>query len=157
MVLVYILQDKGKRFTIVDPSVQHFGSKILPPSNRFKINSPVSRTDAVIRKYGDTSARCTSFGPYFNNGNQNPFYIELTKTYDYYCECLRNQTSKTVEIYGGRRTPPAHSMQIPKSGKYNGKQYIIVYTAISIKVVHEQSGKVEYERERLLGTALKFH
>jgi hypothetical protein len=25
------------------------------------------------------------------------------------------------------------------------------YTAISSKVVHEQSGKVEYERERLLG------
>jgi hypothetical protein len=32
-----------------------------------------------------------------------------------------------------------------------------VYTAISIKVVHEQSGKVEYERERLLGTALKIN
>jgi hypothetical protein len=30
-------------------------------------------------------------------------------------------------------------------------------TAISIKVVHEQSGKVEYERERLLGIALKIH
>jgi hypothetical protein len=28
-------------------------------------------------------------------------------------------------------------------------------TAISIKVVHEQSGKVEYERERLLGIANK--
>jgi hypothetical protein len=26
-----------------------------------------------------------------------------------------------------------------------------VYTAISIQVVHKQSGKVEYERERLLG------
>jgi hypothetical protein len=32
---------------------------------------------------------------------------------------------------------------------------IYVYTAISIKVVHEQSGKVEYERERLLGIANK--
>jgi hypothetical protein len=32
-----------------------------------------------------------------------------------------------------------------------------IHTAISIKVVHEQSGKVEYERERLLGTALKIH
>jgi uncharacterized protein with GYD domain len=31
------------------------------------------------------------------------------------------------------------------------------YTAISIKAVHEQSGKVEYERKRLLGTALKIH
>ena len=31
------------------------------------------------------------------------------------------------------------------------------HTAISIKVVHEQSGKVKYERERLLGTALKIH
>ena len=30
-----------------------------------------------------------------------------------------------------------------------------IYTAISIKVVHEQSGKVEYERERLLGIANK--
>ena len=29
------------------------------------------------------------------------------------------------------------------------------YTAISIKFVHEQSGKVEYERERLLGIANK--
>jgi hypothetical protein len=32
-----------------------------------------------------------------------------------------------------------------------------LYTAISIKVIHEQSGKVEYERERLLGIALKIH
>jgi hypothetical protein len=31
------------------------------------------------------------------------------------------------------------------------------YTAISIRVVHEQSGKVEFERERLLGIALKIH
>ena len=30
-----------------------------------------------------------------------------------------------------------------------------IYRAISIKVVHEQSGKVEYERERLLGIAKK--
>jgi hypothetical protein len=30
-----------------------------------------------------------------------------------------------------------------------------LYTAISIKVVHEQSGKVEYEREWLLGIATK--
>jgi hypothetical protein len=29
------------------------------------------------------------------------------------------------------------------------------YTAISIKVVHEQNEKVEYERERLLGIANK--
>jgi hypothetical protein len=29
------------------------------------------------------------------------------------------------------------------------------YTAISIKVVPEQSGKVEYERERMLGIANK--
>ena len=34
-------------------------------------------------------------------------------------------------------------------------QQSAVYTAISIKVVHEQSGKVEYERERLLGIANK--
>jgi hypothetical protein len=32
-----------------------------------------------------------------------------------------------------------------------------MYTAISIKVVHEQTGKVEYERERVLGVALKIH
>jgi hypothetical protein len=30
-----------------------------------------------------------------------------------------------------------------------------IHTAILIKVVHEQSGKVEYERERLLGIAKK--
>ena len=36
-------------------------------SNRFILqkNSPACTTDAVLRKYGDTSARCTSFGPYF--------------------------------------------------------------------------------------------
>ena len=33
--------------------------------------------------------------------------------------------------------------------------YCTVYTAISIKVVHEQSVKVEYEGERLLGIANK--
>jgi hypothetical protein len=42
-------------------------------------NSPACTTDAILRKYGDTLARCTSFGPYFNNGNQNPFYIELPR------------------------------------------------------------------------------
>jgi hypothetical protein len=31
-----------------------------------------------------------------------------------------------------------------------------LYTAISIKVVPQQTGKVEYERERLLGIANKF-
>jgi hypothetical protein len=31
------------------------------------------------------------------------------------------------------------------------------HTAISIKVVHEQSGKVKYERERLLGIANKIN
>jgi hypothetical protein len=40
---------------------------------------------------------------------------------------------------------------------FNFTMRYLVYTAISIKVVHEQSGKVEYERERLLGTALKIH
>ena len=30
-----------------------------------------------------------------------------------------------------------------------------IYTAISIKVVHEKSGKVEYERERLLEIGYK--
>jgi hypothetical protein len=60
--------------------------------NRFilKKNSPACTTDAVLRKYGDTSARCTSIGPYFNNGNQNPFYIELAQTENYYGERLRN-------------------------------------------------------------------
>ena len=37
------------------------------------------------------------------------------------------------------------------------KKKVLVYTAISIKVVHEESGKVEYERERLMGIALKIH
>jgi hypothetical protein len=31
-----------------------------------------------------------------------------------------------------------------------------MYTAVSIKVVPEQSGKVEHERERMLGIANKF-
>jgi hypothetical protein len=33
--------------------------------------------------------------------------------------------------------------------------YPTMHTAISIKVVHEQSAKVEYEREKLLGIANK--
>jgi hypothetical protein len=49
----------------------------------------------------------------------NPFYIDLTKTDDYYRECLGNQASFTVG------TTPAHTIQIPKSGNYNGKQRII--------------------------------
>jgi hypothetical protein len=32
----------------------------------------------------------------FNNGNQNSFYIELTKTDDYYRECKDNQASFTI-------------------------------------------------------------
>jgi hypothetical protein len=40
--------------------------------------------------------------------------------------------------------------------KRSTKLTSVCYTAISIKVVHEQSGKVEYERERLLGIANKF-
>jgi hypothetical protein len=35
------------------------------------------------------------------------------------------------------------------------KSFDFGHTAISTKVVHEQSGKVEYERERLLGIANK--
>jgi hypothetical protein len=72
-------------------------------SSRFILqkNSPACRTDAVLRKRGDTSARCTSFAPYFNNGNQNPFYIELAQAENYYGERLRNQASYTVGIYRG--------------------------------------------------------
>jgi hypothetical protein len=46
--------------------------------------------------------------------------------------------------YGTLRTPRVLSLK-----------HLRLYRAISIKVVHKQSGKVEYERERLLGTALK--
>jgi hypothetical protein len=34
--------------------------------------------------------------------------------------------------------------------------FVDLNTAISIKVVPKQSGKIEYERERLLGIAKKF-
>jgi hypothetical protein len=54
-----------------------------------------------VIKYGDTSARCTSFGPYFNNGNQNSFYIELAQTENYYGERLCNQASFTVGFTRG--------------------------------------------------------
>jgi hypothetical protein len=49
-----------------------------------------------------------SFGPYFNNGRQNPFYIELTKSDDYYHECMHgpDQALFTVGIYSEGRTPP---------------------------------------------------
>jgi hypothetical protein len=72
-------------------------------SNRFILqkNSPACTANAVLRKYGGTSARCTSFGPYFNNGIQNPFYIELAQIENYYGERLRNQASFTVGFTGG--------------------------------------------------------
>jgi hypothetical protein len=83
-------------------------------SNRFILqkNSPACTTDAVLRKYGDTSARCTSFGPYFNNGNQNPFYIELAQAENYYGERLRNQASFTVGIYRGEADISGNSQPI---------------------------------------------
>ena len=38
------------------------------------------------------------------------------------------------------------------------KYIIVLFVETPRKfIVHEQSGKVEYERERLLGTALKIH
>ena len=39
----------------------------------FKIKkTKQKKPDAVLPKYGDTSARCTSFEPYFNTGNSTP-------------------------------------------------------------------------------------
>ena len=72
-------------------------------SNRFilQTNSPACTTDAVLRKYGETSERCTSFGPYFNNGIQNPFYIELAQAENYYGERLPNQASLPLRFTGG--------------------------------------------------------
>ena len=83
-------------------------------SNRFILqkNSPACTTDAVLRKYVDTSVRCTSFGPYFNNGNQNPFYIELAQTENYYGERLRNQASFTVGFTGGEADISGNSQPI---------------------------------------------
>ena len=57
MVLVYTLHNKGKRFTIVDPSVRHFESKIRALKSLYSPKHAACRTDAVLRKYGDTSAR----------------------------------------------------------------------------------------------------
>jgi hypothetical protein len=37
------------------------------------------------------------FGPYCCDGNQNAFYIELTKADDDYGKCLGNQASFTVK------------------------------------------------------------
>ena len=62
-----------------------------------------------IRRY---LARCTSFGPYFNNGNQNPFYIELAQTENYYGERLRNQASFTVGFTGGEADISGNSQPI---------------------------------------------
>jgi hypothetical protein len=39
--------------------------------------------------------------------------------------------------------------------KYDQNRTKIAHTDILIKVVHEQSGKVEYQRERLLGISKK--
>jgi hypothetical protein len=100
-------------------------------SNRFILqnNLPACWTDSVLPKYGDNSARCKSFGPYFNN-------IELTRPT---ITILRMPGQPgflyTVGIYRrGRKTPLIHSMQIAKSGTYNGKQRIYCRTVYSTYV-----------------------
>ena len=52
---------------------------------------------------------------------------------------------------------PQTILESLKKSLFGGSTIQPSYTAISIKVVDEQSGKVEYERERLLGIALKIH
>ena len=74
------MHDKGKLFAIVNPSAQHFESKICPAQITLfsKKKFAACITDSVLQKYGDTNSarsRCTSFGSYFINGNQNPFYV----------------------------------------------------------------------------------
>ena len=100
MLLVYMIHDNDFR-----SSIRRHGASNRPfsHSNRFILqkNLPACTTDAVLRKYGDTLVRCINFGPYFNNGNQNPFYIELAQAENYYGERLRNQASSTVGIYRG--------------------------------------------------------
>jgi hypothetical protein len=56
-----------------------------------------------------------------------------------------------VTILGGSRACSPGGNHFGSLNQIN----IVKYTAISIKVVHEQSGKVEYERERLLGIPKK--
>ena len=70
-------------------------------------------------------ARCISFGPYFNNGNQNPFCIELTKTDNYYRQCLGNQASFTFEIYRMGEDAACTQHANAKKWEVNGKQHMV--------------------------------
>jgi hypothetical protein len=94
LLLVYMIHDKGKLFPIVDSMARHYESKILTLQSLY---SPKEcTTDAVLQKYGDTLARCTSFGPYFNNGNQNLPRLKITTA-----NACATRPPKTVGIYGG--------------------------------------------------------
>ena len=69
---------------------------------------------------------------------------------------LLDLTRNSCEKYNCRSLDATKSPYLHAHGLNMAVPYIL-YTAISIKVVHEQSGKFEYERERLLGTVLKIH
>jgi hypothetical protein len=117
-----MIHDKGKLFPIVDSMARHYESKILTLQSLY---SPKEcTTDAVLQKYGDTLARCTSFGPYFNNGNQNLPRLKITTA-----NACATRPPKTVGIYGGggRRTPPAHFPLFGICMLCNGKQHCRVY------------------------------
>ena len=120
MILVYIIHDKGKLLTIVDPSSRHFESKILPLNS--KIPLPL---------FHENSSTCQHVEqmPFFQN---TEILRRDVKVLDRILTILNLQDQRllprmpgqpgclyTVGIY--RKTPLIHSMQIAKSGRYNGK------------------------------------
>jgi hypothetical protein len=83
-------------------------------SNRFILqkNSPACTTDAVLRKYVDTSARCTSFGPYFNNANQNPFYnLNLPRPKITTANVCATRPPLPLDLQGGKQIFPVTASQ----------------------------------------------
>jgi hypothetical protein len=71
--------------------------------------------------------------------NSDLFLKWFTEVYQNICQIVRMRKFRTVF----------------NKHPFIKKRRKIYYTAISIRVVHEQSGKVECERERLLGIAYK--
>jgi hypothetical protein len=64
------------------------------------------------------------------------FILNLTRLKITTANAWATRPPKTVGIYrGGGRTPTAHSMKIPKSGKYNGKQHIYCRVYITYVII----------------------
>ena len=124
-----MIHDKSKLFPIVDPTARHFESKILTLKSLYSPKkSPAYTTDAVLRKYGILRRDVQVLDHILTMEIKTHFILNLPRPKITTANACATRPPKTVGIYGGRRTPPAH---FPLFGicmlSCNGKQHIVVY------------------------------